>query len=57
MQRVTALRNVEQGTGQRSGHARADQQTGQSAQNTRADQAATALIARDVFQSVTYSHW
>ena len=56
MQRIAALRDIEQGAGQRRGHARADQQAGQRAQDTRADQAATALIARDIFQAITHGH-
>ncbi|MNL04756.1 hypothetical protein D3C87_1253330 [compost metagenome] len=56
MQRVTTLRDVEQGAGQRRGHARTDQQAGQGAQHTRTDQAAAALIARDVFQAITHRH-
>ena len=56
VQRVTALRNVEQGAGQRGGHARADQQTGQGAQYASTDEAAAALIARNIFQAVTHGH-
>ncbi|MNM99971.1 hypothetical protein D3C81_1125510 [compost metagenome] len=56
MQRVTALRDVEQGAGQWRGHAGTNQQTGQRPQHPGADQTAAALIARDVFQAITHGH-
>ncbi|MNR65698.1 hypothetical protein D3C85_1888540 [compost metagenome] len=56
MQGIAALRDVEQGAGQRCGHARAHQQTGQGTQHTRADQAAAALVARDILQAITHGH-
>jgi hypothetical protein len=56
VQRVAALRDIEQRAGQRRGHARADQQTGQGTEHPGADQAAATLIARDIFQAVTHGN-
>ena len=56
MQRIAALRDIEQGARQRSGHARAHQQTGDGPQDASANQAATALVARNIFQAITHGH-
>ena len=51
--RVAALRDIQQGTGQRRGHARPNQQSGQRAKNACAHQAAAFAPTPGGFQTVT----
>ena len=53
VQRVATLRDIQQGGGQRCGHARANQQTGEQTEHAGTHQAAALLLASGVFQTVT----
>ncbi|MNR67684.1 hypothetical protein D3C85_1918210 [compost metagenome] len=56
MQRIAALRDVEQGARQRSGHARTHQQTGDGPQDASAKETAAALVARNILQAIPHGH-